>query len=206
MAKILFNKDIFQRMSAVQYRMEKGLQHLQYVNGRAVNNEDDLCKSFVRWWDQIYPDRKFDLIHIPNEGKRSAVYGKRLKDMGLRAGSPDYAVFDKGRFIGWIEVKFGKNDLSPDQKLFCQYCKNNGVRYAKVYTFKEFTDTLQTWGIYDPKRDKVPIFKSLNGCQISRSEAEKLFKSNGLNVNNGSAEPSPAQKALPPLKDTKDAK
>jgi len=205
MAKLVLNKDIFQRMSAAQYQMEKGLQHMQYVNGVAVNSEDDLCKSFVRWWDRIYPDRKFDLIHIPNEGKRSAIYGKKLKDMGLRAGSPDYAVFDKGKFIGWIEVKFGKNDLSPDQKLFSQYCKNNGIKYAKVYTFKEFTDILQAWGIYDPKRDKVPIFKNFNGCQIGRAAAELLFKNNGLKINNGGAEPSPAQKVFPPLKDTKDA-
>lgn len=204
MSRNPFKQKAFEKMSAIEFKMEKRLAHLQYVNGVAVNSEDDLCISLVTWWDRIYPERKFDLIHIPNEGKRSTLYGKRMRDMGLRAGSPDYAVFNKGQFVGWIEVKFGRNDLTLDQRDFYQYCRDNNINYAKVYTFQDFKDTLQDWGIYDPQRDKVPIFKTFGGCQISRAEAEKLFKKTGLKINNESIGHSPAQKVLSPFKDTKD--
>ena len=51
---------------------------------------------------------------IPNEGKRPPRIGKRLKDMGLRAGAPDLLVIVRGTAYG-VELKAGKGKPSPAQ-------------------------------------------------------------------------------------------
>ena len=47
------------------------------------------------------------LYHIPNEGKRSAVTGARLKSMGLKSGVPDVCLpVARGGFHGlYVEMK-----------------------------------------------------------------------------------------------------
>ena len=45
-----------------------------------------------------------EVVHIPNEGKRSAVEAARLKRLGLRKGAADLIVFLPGRVIA-IECK-----------------------------------------------------------------------------------------------------
>ena len=63
--------NIWKRIQQAEGKALAGLKHVQFINGRAVNSEDDLCAFMVQWWDQIWPDRKQDLIHIPNEGSGS---------------------------------------------------------------------------------------------------------------------------------------
>jgi len=127
---------------------------LVFVNGVAVVDEDSLCEVCVRWFDRLFgDDHHFDLIHIPNEGKRTRWEGTRLQRMGLRAGTPDYLVQQNGEPVGWMEFKFGKNDLTPTQKEFKNYCEKGCFKYAIVKSFEEFKDTLQAWGIYDPAKE-----------------------------------------------------
>jgi hypothetical protein len=127
---------------------------LVFVNGVAVVDEDSLCEVCVRWFDRLFgDDHRFDLIHIPNEGKRTRWEGTRLQRMGLRAGTPDYLVQQNGEPVGWMEFKFGKNDLTPTQKEFKNYCEKGCFKYAIVKSFEEFKDTLQAWGIYDPAKE-----------------------------------------------------
>ena len=203
MSRNPFKQKAFEKMSVIEHQIEKRLAHLQYVNGVAVNSEDDLCIACVRWFDQIFPEREFDLIHIANEGKRTRWEGMRNKRMGVRAGVPDYIVFKNGHFIGWMEFKFGDNNATFAQRQFREMCEKNDIKYAEIRTFQEFKDTLQDWGIYNPLTDKVPFFKNLNGCQISKSEAEKLFKKTGLKINNEDVALGPGLKASSPFKDQK---
>lgn len=149
--------DIFRKITAAEYRATLKLENLMFINGRAVNSEDELCAACVDWWDSVFSN-KFDLIHIPNERKCSQSKGKVLKKMGVRAGVPDYAVFKDGAFIGWLEFKFGKNNLSTEQINFRDYCKKNNVNWAEIRSFEDFKNTLQRWGIYNPKLDKPKVF------------------------------------------------
>lgn len=127
---------------------------LTFVGGQALTNEDDLCEVCVRWFDRFFgDDRRFDLIHIPNEGKRTRWEGTRLQRMGLRAGTPDYLVQNNGQPIGWMEFKFGKNTLTDTQKEFKNYCEKSGFRYAVVKSFEQFKAVLEEWGIYDPEKE-----------------------------------------------------
>ena len=147
-------KDIFQRMTAAEFKAIKPIKNLVFVNGVAVNSEDDLCIACVDWFDRMFGEqRKYDLIHIPNEGKRTRWEGKRMQRMGLRAGTPDYLVQKDGQPVGWIEFKFGKNKLSPSQKSFKDYVEKSGVKFATVWTFEEFKAVLKAWGITPPKKE-----------------------------------------------------
>lgn len=50
--------------------------------------EEDEQIAVVKWCDML----KIPVIHIPNEGKRSAQMGAKLKRMGLRLGVPDLLI------------------------------------------------------------------------------------------------------------------
>lgn len=138
-----------------QIKLPKEKTPIMFVNGVAVLDEDDLCIVCVRWFDRLFGEEKrFDLIHIPNEGRRSRWEGMRLQRMGLRAGTPDYLVQKDGQPVGWMEFKFGGNGLRDTQKEFKNYCEKGGFKYAIIKSFEEFKDTLQAWGIYDPSTEQ----------------------------------------------------
>lgn len=58
------------------------------------------------------------LYHIPNEGKRTAAAGARLRRVGLRRGVPDLALpVARGAWHGlYIELKTLDGRATPEQK------------------------------------------------------------------------------------------
>lgn len=82
-------------------------------------SEDSIQKTVIEWV-RTHPLLRNIVIHIPNEGKRSPVYGKRLKDMGMIAGVWDLLIASsKHGFIGaWIELKSANGKLTLAQKEF----------------------------------------------------------------------------------------
>ena len=57
------------------------------------------------------------LYHVPNEGKRSALQGARMRAEGLRAGVPDICLpVQRGGYSAlYIELKAGRNKPTDDQ-------------------------------------------------------------------------------------------
>lgn len=141
---------ISERIRASEYRAQAGIENLTFVDGMAVNSEDELCIACVRWWDRVVGDR-YGMIHIPNGGSRDAREGAKFKRMGVRAGTPDYLIQKDGIPVGWLEFKWGKNGLSPTQKEFKEYA--HGFRFAEVRNFADFRRALSDWGIYARKKD-----------------------------------------------------
>ena len=100
--------DFFKRLKAEEYKALKPIENLVFVNGVAINSEDDLCIACVSWFDRNFGrNKRFNLIHIPNEGKRTRWEALRLQRMGLRSGTPDYLLSKDGVPICWLEFKFG---------------------------------------------------------------------------------------------------
>ncbi len=66
-------------------------------------NEDGEQVAVIKYCDLM----GIHAVHIPNEGKRSAAYGARMKRMGLRKGFPDlFFPIPMGGFHGlFIEMK-----------------------------------------------------------------------------------------------------
>lgn len=142
------------RKAAIIRTRKPTRQAPEFVEGIAVCSEDDLCIACVRWFNRLFGDeRRFDLIHIPNEARRSRWEARRIKDLGLRAGTADYLIQKEGLPVGWLEFKFGKNVLSPEQKNFKDYVEKGGFAFRIVRSFEEFKRALQDWGIYDPAKE-----------------------------------------------------
>jgi hypothetical protein len=58
-------------------------------------------------------------VHVPNEGKRSVMAGRRLKGEGMRPGWPDLLVYGPGGLHMLMEVKrpgWRPSDLSDNQR------------------------------------------------------------------------------------------
>lgn len=158
-------QDIFKRMAAVEYRTLKPIENLVFINGVAINSEDDLCIACVSWFDRTFGyQKRFNLIHIPNEGKRTHWEGVRVQRMGLRAGTPDYLLLKDGVPICWLEFKFGKNGLTATQKEFRDYALAGGFNFEVIKNFEEFKSALIKWGLYTPNKNEL------------RTSFEQLFK------------------------------
>jgi hypothetical protein len=106
-----------------------------------------LCKAICDYMHIKYPEKLF--IHIPNEGKRSPLQGKKLKDEGLLPGVADYFLahvkrtYENGALTSiipgvWIEVKTKKDRLSKVQKEFKQRAVAAHYSFFDVNNIDEF--------------------------------------------------------------------
>lgn len=91
----------------------------------------------------IKPYRKF-ILHYPNEGKRSARYGKMLKRMGMRKGVSDlFIAVSRHEYNGaWIELKSVKGVLSQEQKTFLEDMASQNYYTAVCWSIEEAIETI----------------------------------------------------------------
>lgn len=99
--------------------------------------EIEQCALFdwIRTQKKIYPYA----FHIANERKCSPYRGKILKKMGVKSGVSDiFIAIPSKNFHGlWIEMKAGKNTLTPNQKQFLMDMKSQGYEAQCCYGFDE---------------------------------------------------------------------
>lgn len=96
--------------------------------------EYEIHVSFVDYVNKRYPDFAVDLIHIPNEGKRTIAGGVRQKRLGLKAGVPDLFFARPAKnplgvtlYSGlWIEFKTEKGRVSKEQEVFILRASQHG--------------------------------------------------------------------------------
>lgn len=76
------------------------------------------------------------IFHIPNEGKRSYMTARKLREQGLKRGVPDLFLPEPhGSYHGlFIEMKFGKNTLTEAQKRWCRILSANGYAVLVCWT------------------------------------------------------------------------
>jgi hypothetical protein len=86
--------------------------------------------------------------HIPNAGKRSPIAGRRLKQEGMVAGTPDLLCWLPGNppRVGWLEVKAAKGRTSDAQDNQLAILTADGFRCAVVRSVDEALDALRAWG------------------------------------------------------------
>ncbi len=87
------------------------------------------------------------VVHIPNEGKRSVSYAAILKSMGLRSGFPDLFVpRARGGYHGlFIEMKYGKNKTTKEQKEWLERLSAEGYACAVCYGAAEAIKTIESY-------------------------------------------------------------
>ena len=84
---------------------------------------------------------------IPNGGKRDAREGARLKAQGVKAGVHDtFLPKARGAYHGcYIEMKFGKNKLSENQKKFAIDMIDEGYCMFTCYNSGEAIDAIKLY-------------------------------------------------------------
>lgn len=109
------------------------------------------CEQIVlfRWAEfsaSQYPELEL-LYHIPNEGKRSAVTGARLKAQGLKSGVPDVCLpTAHGGYIGlYIEMKVKPNKPTENQKRWLRALREAGHMVAVCYGFEEARNLIEKY-------------------------------------------------------------
>lgn len=151
--------DVWSRLALSESNAFGGKKRVQVYSGKLIQSEDDLCRAMVAWFDRALPGKKFDLIHIANEGSGSVKRGALLKQMGVRAGVPDYLVSKDGIPVGWVEVKFGYNKLTDEQRKFRDMAKAGGFKFAEIRSLQAFKDILCEWGVYSEPKFNLDINK-----------------------------------------------
>ena len=103
-------------------------------------------------WISYQKDLRDHVLHIPNEGKRSWVYGKQLKMMGLRKGASDiFVALPRNGYHGaWIELKTEKGKPTKEQVQFLEDMKKVGYFTYVSYGLNDAMEIVK-WYINDSR-------------------------------------------------------
>lgn len=113
-----------------------------------ASSEDAEQEAVVEYCDLLH----IPIVHIPNEGKRSLSYAARMKRMGLRSGFPDLLVpLARGGYHGlFIEMKYGKNKTTKEQKEWLERLTAEGYACAVCYNAAEAIKTIESYNRRKP--------------------------------------------------------
>lgn len=113
-----------------------------------ASSEDAEQEAVVEYCDLLH----IPIVHIPNEGKRSLSYAARMKRMGLRSGFPDLLVpLARGGYHGlFIEMKYGKNKTTKEQKEWLERLSAEGYVCAVCYNAAEAIKTIESYNRRKP--------------------------------------------------------
>ncbi len=115
------------------------------VSGVLETHIQQACiKWFMYQYNMLWQDGV--LFHIPNEGIRQGVTGKRMKSEGIVRGVADLclAVGRHGYHALYVEMKRPGNYQSDFQKAWEKGVTKHGNLYAVIKSFEDFK-TLIDW-------------------------------------------------------------
>tara|TARA_R110000803_G_scaffold139356_1_gene206028 strand:- start:78 stop:491 length:414 start_codon:yes stop_codon:yes gene_type:complete len=112
-------------------------------------SESEEQSNLIEWaasQENIYPELKL-LYAIPNQGgagKAAIIRGQRMRREGMRKGIPDLCLpVSRGNFLTlYIEMKFGKGRLSPEQAQWISLLSSVGHNCQVCHSFEEGVNTL----------------------------------------------------------------
>ena len=113
------------------------------------SKEENEQAALFRW--ASYAQTQYDelklMYHVPNEGKRSAVTGARMKQAGLKPGVPDVCLpTAHGGYIGlYIEMKVKPNKPTENQKQWLRALREAGHFTAVCYTWEEAKNLIEEY-------------------------------------------------------------
>jgi len=118
---------------------------LQQVKAPRVDGHHAHCKALWDWRTlQMNNIRELGaLIHVPNEGKRTPQAAARMKAEGMVPGVWDYVLPIARVFQGAIrsgliiEIKYGKDKLSPEQQAWGDMMMGLGHMSIVAYDWED---------------------------------------------------------------------
>ena len=125
---------------------KKGNNMNMYNMKRGEDTEQIGVIEWANWNRNRFPELRL-LFHIPNGGKRSKTEAAIFKAMGVKAGVPDLCLpVARGGFAGlYIEMKYGKNKPTDNQKQWIADLKSEGYKVEVCYSGEEATRTLEAY-------------------------------------------------------------
>lgn len=106
------------------------------------HREDDLQKSCRKWFDLQHPRYRQLMHHSPNEGELigGSKAGAKRKDMGVRAGFPDFIFLLPNGYYPYLclELKTKEGRQSDSQKEFQRKVEEVGGKYVVIRTLDDF--------------------------------------------------------------------
>lgn len=96
---------------------------------------------------------------IPNGEKRHIRVAQRLKNEGVRRGTPDiFICLPEGR-IAWLEMKAHRGVLSEEQKAFRDKVLALGHFYGVARSIDEALEHLTKWDALKPAYQRTEAFR-----------------------------------------------
>lgn len=113
---------------------------------RSEDTEQINVMEWARWNVNKHPELKW-LHHIPNGGSRNKREAVKLKQMGVKAGVSDICLpYPKGIYCGlYIEMKFGNNKKTEEQKAFLQDMEEAGHFVATCYSAEDAVKVIEEY-------------------------------------------------------------
>lgn len=125
---------------------------------RSEDTEQINVMEWARWNVNKYPELKW-LHHIPNGGSRNKREAVKLKQMGVKAGVSDICLpYPKGIYCGlYIEMKFGNNGKTEEQKAFLQDMEEAGHFVATCYSAEDAVKVIEEYLTLTVVKQKASI-------------------------------------------------
>lgn len=103
-------------------------------------HEEEMQMRIVRLMGEIYPQYADLLVHNANEFHGTMRQGARRKRLGVRKGFPDFSFFLPSKYYHglFIELKYGKNGQSKEQKEYQKRLESVGYQYVVCRGEDEF--------------------------------------------------------------------
>lgn len=115
-------------------------KYKQGASGRVrKRREDDLQEEVFEWLSKHRPE--YIAFHPPNGGYRLPWEAKKLKKMGVIPGVSDVIIIDLSIAV---DLKHGKNGLTPEQKTFFQKIEPLGWVTGVAYNLEEFVGIVRS--------------------------------------------------------------
>lgn len=135
-----------QQETAKNAEKERKKEKMNYYRKRGEDTEQENVISWANWHLREYPELKW-LHHIPNGGKRNKAEAARFKAQGVKAGVSDlFLPAAHGGYFGlYIEMKYGKNKPTDQQKEFIADMQQAGYDARVAYSAQEAIEILQKY-------------------------------------------------------------
>lgn len=114
--------------------------------------------NVVNWFNYQFPDLADDFHHFANERRCSIQQGRTLKRMGVKKGVPDFflAIPLDGYAGFWLELKVGKNKVTPEQEAFLSRKTHRGYLCEACWGFDAAKELILTY-LRNYKKDSANV-------------------------------------------------
>ena len=108
--------------------------------------EQAIVISWCEMQKSIYPELHM-IFSIPNGGYRNKIEAVNLKKTGVKSGVPDLMLaVPKGNYHGlFIEMKWGQNKCTPNQKKWILRLSKLGYKVKVCYSSVEAISTIKEY-------------------------------------------------------------